>query len=432
MSAPPPASARSRPSLLLVGTDHRCAPLPLRERVTYDPAAAEELLVHLLARDEIGEALLLSTCNRTEVYALPHDDEPAYRTVRERAFLRRAPEMESAGRLYVKRGTEAARHLLRVAAGLESMVLGEPEILGQVKQAAALAEAVGSSGVVVKRLAAGAAAAGARARSETAIAAGAVSLGYAVVELARNIFSGLDRTRVLLIGAGETARLTARALIDRGALEVRLVNRGAERARELREAIPALIEVPWGDLLAAAAGADVVVATTSAPEPLLTAEALREATARRPGQPLLVVDLGVPRNVEAEAARLETIFLHSLDSLEALIERNLRRRREEVPAVEELVERELARFGTWYRTLEAEPLVERLQKQAERIRADELARVRREFPPETHDALDRLTRSLVRKILHHPSARLRGKRGGDHLPHLDLVRELFRLDDDEG
>lgn len=430
-SSPRPGGHRPDPPLLLVGTDHRAAPLPLRERVAFDPAAAEELLVHLLAREEVAEALLLSTCNRTEIYALPRDEEPAYRLVRERGFVARAPELDSAGRLYVKRGNEAARHLLRVAAGLESMVLGEPEILGQVKQAATLAEAVGSSGVVIRRLAGGAAAAGARARAETGIAAGAVSLGYAVVELARNIFTALDRTRVLLVGAGETARLTARALLERGAREVRVANRGAERASALRLEIPELGEADWGDLPGAVGSADVVVATTSAPEPLLTAAMLHDAASRRPGRPLLVVDLGVPRNVEPEAARLENVFLHSLDSMESLIERNLRRRREDVPAVEELVERELERFRAWYRTLEAEPLIERLQKQAERIRAEELARALAELPPETHAAIDRLTRALVRKILHHPSARLRGKEGGDDLPRLDLVRELFHLDEDE-
>jgi glutamyl-tRNA reductase len=312
------------------------------------------------------------------------------------------------------------------------MVLGEPEILGQIRQSAAMAETIGASGPVLRRLLRSALSAGARARQETAISGGAVSLGYAVVELARNIFTALDRTRVLILGAGETARLAARALLDRGALEVRFANRTPERARKLREELPALTEVAWGDLLPAVAAVDVVVATTSAPEPLLTAAALRETTGRRPGRPLLVVDLGVPRNVEADAARLDTVFLHSLDSLEALIDRNLRNRREEVPAVEELVERELARFRAWYRTLEAEPLVARLQKQAERIRADELARALAELPPETHDAVDRLTRALVRKILHHPSARLRGKEGGEDLPRLDLVRELFRLDDDEG
>jgi glutamyl-tRNA reductase len=208
---------RTDPPLLLVGTDHRCSPLALRERVSYDPAAAEELLVHLLARAEVGEAFLLSTCNRTEIYALPRDEEPAYRLVRERAFVHRAPELDSAGRLYVKRGGEAARHLLRVAAGLESMVLGEPEILGQVKQAAAMADRTGASGTLLRRLLRSAAAVGGRARAETAVSAGAVSLGYAVVELARNIFTGLDRTRVLVIGAGTTAQLVARCLVERGA-----------------------------------------------------------------------------------------------------------------------------------------------------------------------------------------------------------------------
>lgn len=433
------STARTSPPLLLLGTDHRTAPLPLRERVSYDAEQAEEALIHLLAREEIAEASLLSTCNRTEVYLLPRVDDDAYRVALERVFLAREPEMGRAGRLYVKRGEEASRHLLRVAAGLESMVLGEPEILGQVKQAATLAEAVGSSGTILRRLTAAAAAAGARARRDTEIAGGAVSLGYAVAELARNIYSRLDRTRVLMVGAGDTARSVARSLLERDAREVTVVNRSPEGAERLRTEIPHLRVRPWEEMVRALAAADVVVTTTSAQEPILTAPLLDRA-AELPesesgsgggGRALLIVDLGVPRNVEPEVGDRDTVFLHTVDSLEALIDRNLRRRREEVPAVEELIEAELARFHGWYRTLEAEPLVARLQKQAEAIRAAEIERFRSHFPAESHDSLDRITRSLVRKLLHHPSARLRGKHGDDDGPplaHLDLVRELFQLD----
>ncbi|HEX6202013.1 MAG TPA: glutamyl-tRNA reductase [Thermoanaerobaculia bacterium] len=419
------------PPLLLVGTDHRLAPLALRERVAYDPGAAEELLVHLLARDTVAEASVLSTCNRTEIYVVPRHADGAYRSVVETAFLSRAPDIERDGRLAVRRDAGAARHLLRVAAGLESMVLGEPEILGQVRQAHELAEAVGSSGPLTRRLLRSAAETGRRARSETAISTGAVSLGYAVVELARNIFSDLSAAGVLVVGAGETARQVVRNLLDRGA-RVQVANRSRQRAERLAEEMPAVELLPLDERYAALESADVVVTATSADEPLLTAERVREALSRRRARPLLVVDLGVPRNVEEAVGRLGTVFLHSIDSLDVLIQRNLKRRREEVPGVEEIVEQELGRFTAWYRGLAAEPLVARLQKQAEEVRRRELAQALSRFPPETHADLDRLTRALVRKILHHPSARLRGGGlAGEGIERLDLVRELFQLDDEE-
>jgi len=429
---------RRFPPLVLVGTDHRASPLALRERVAYDAHAAEEMLVHLIARDAVGEACLVSTCNRTEVYAVPRDGTSplpgeGYRTAVDLVFLARAPEMESEGRLYVKRGEEAARHLLSVAAGLESMVLGEPEILGQVKQAHEMAAAVGAAGPVLGRLLRTAADAGRRARAETGISQGAVSLGYAVAELARNIFSHLGETRILVLGAGETARQVVRSLAERGGGgRLRIANRDPERARRLAEDVGGIEVVPFAERLETTAASDVVVAATSAPEPLLTRDGLASVMARRAGRPLLIVDLGVPRNVEPEAARLGNVFLHAIDALDALIDRNLKTRREAVPRVEEIVEQEVGRFGAWYRGLEAAPLVARLQQRAERIRRSELEAARGRFPAELHDDLDRLTRALVRKILHHPSAGLRSTGDQGELARLDAARELFRLDEDDG
>jgi glutamyl-tRNA reductase len=418
------------PPLLLVGTDFRCAPIELRERVSCGGEEAEHALVHLLARPAVTEAFLLSTCNRTEVYLQPQDEDEAYRTVLDLIFLRKAPELERPGRLYVKRNGEAARHLLAVASGLESMVLGEPEILGQVKQSAALAEHVGASGPVLRRLLRSALSAGARSRQETAITAGAVSIGYAVVELTRNIFSGLEDCRVLLIGAGEIARSVTRPLVERGAKELQVANRSLERAQQFQEEFPEAKILPFEERIEAAKEADVVIASTGAEEHILTRKHLKAVMASRRSRPLLVVDLGVPRNVEPSAARIENLFLHTIDSLDHLIQRNLKRRKEEVPRVEEILDQELAHFRGWYRGLEAEPIIAQLQKQAERIRQRELADVLLRFPPEMHPELERLTRSLVRKILHHPSTQLRGRDGQQDLSRLDLVRELFRLDDE--
>ncbi|HEX3551634.1 MAG TPA: glutamyl-tRNA reductase [Thermoanaerobaculia bacterium] len=431
----PASGSRQEPPLLLVGTDYRCSPIELREKVAYGKEETEEMLVHLLARAEVAEAFLLSTCNRTEVYLQPRDEEGAYHAILDMVFLHRVPELERPGRLYVKRNGEAARHLLGVASGLESMVLGEPEILGQVKQASALAEAVGAEGPVLRRLLRSAAAAGKRARQETAITSGAVSLGYAVVELARNIFRGLEECQVLLIGAGEIARSVARPVVERGARELKVANRSLERAQQLKAELPMAEILAFEDRLAALQTADLVIASTGADEPVLTRAHLKAAMRHRPSRPLLVVDLGVPRNVEPRAGRLENVFLHAIDSLDTLIQRNLKRRKEEVPKVEEIIEQELTLFRGWVRGLEAEPLIARLQKQAEKIRRNEMEAALARFPQETHEELERLTRSLVRKILHHPSTRLRARDGstagvGD-LSRLDMVRELFHLDDDE-
>lgn len=434
MSAPilaPASGPRLEPPLLLLGTDFRCSPLELRERVSLSKEAAEEMLVHLLASPGIAEAFILSTCNRTEVYVLPREEDEAYQAVLDMVFLRRVAEMERPGRLYVHRNGEAARHLLRVASGLESMVLGEPEILGQVKQASTLAEAVGAAGPVLKRLFRSASSAGKRARQETQIAAGAVSLGYAVVDLARQIFSGLEHCRVLLIGAGEIARSVARPLVERGAKELKVANRSVERAQQFKEEFPEAVLIPFDERLTAAREAELVIASTGADEPVLTRSQLQEAMGHRRTDPLLVVDLGVPRNVEPSAGKIGNVFLHTIDSLDHLIQRNLKRRKEEVPQAEEIIDQELSHFRAWYRGLEAEPLVARLQKQAERIRQQELTQALSHFPAETHADLERLTRSLVRKILHHPSSHLRNHGGAEDLPRLDLVRELFHLDDDD-
>ncbi len=440
---PRPSSPAQEPPLLLIGTDYRCSPIEVREKVAYHGTEGEDLLIHLLARPGIAEAFLLSTCNRTEVYIRPRDEDEAYKAALELTFLRRVPEMERPGRLYVKRNGEAARHLLGVASGLESMVLGEPEILGQIKQSAALAETVGASGPTVRRLLRSAGIAGARSRQETAISAGAVSLGYAVVELARNIFSGLENCRVLILGAGEIARSVARPLVERGAREIRVANRSAERARQFQEEFPQAVLIPFEDRMDAVREAEVVVASTGADEPVLTRKQLKEAMKSRSTSALLVVDLGVPRNVEPAAGKIENLFLHTVDSLDNLIQRNLRKRKEEVPHVQEIIEEELAQFRTWYRNLDAEPVVAQLQKQAEKIRQQEISAVLDRFPPETHSDLERLTRSLVRKILHHPSTQIRGNRsqrsqrgqadaeGTPDRSRLHLVRELFRLDDED-
>jgi glutamyl-tRNA reductase len=424
------AASRDLP-ILLVGVDHRCAPLDLRERVAYAGNDREDLLIRLIADPSIEEALLLSTCNRTEIYLRHRHEQDAFQRGLATVFLGRAPEIKEEGRFYVKRGDEAARHLLAVACGLESMVLGEPEILGQVKQAAALAEAIGTSGAILRRCARSAASAGRRARAETAIGEGAVSFGYAAVELARSIFTSVEQCSVLLIGAGETAAAVARCLVERGARELVVANRSQERAKAFTQEFPSARLVPFEARHAALDRADLVVAATSAPEPILRREEVEAAMRQRKSHPLLIVDLGVPRDVDPTAGELGNVFLQDVDSLEQLIERNLRRRRDEVPKVSQIVDEELDRLRIWYDGLEAEPVVAQLHRRAEEIRSTELAARRHRFPADLHGELESLTRSIVRKILHHPSAQLRDAADAASLHHLAALKDLFRLDEDD-
>ena len=413
--------------LLLIGVDHRCAPLELREKVACDRGEGRALLRRLEAATEIAEACLLSTCNRTEVYLLPRHDAGAYRLALAWVFNDKAPEIEAEGHFYVKHGSDAARHLFEVACGLRSMVLGEPEILGQVKDAARHAEDTVAIGSVVRRLLRSAVAAGGRVRRETAISAGAVSFGYALADLARHHFGRLEGCSVLMIGAGETARQVARNLTERGVRRLVVCNRSAARAEEFRELFPHTRVAAFDARERALADADLVVATTSASRPLVRRAELARVMALRRARPLLVADLGVPRNVEVEARGLEGVYLQDIDSLEVLIARNLERRRQEVPRALPILDRELEVFLSWFRGLAAEPVVEALQKRAEEIRQRELENVRDHFPAATHVHLERLTRSLVRKLLHHPSVHLRSKRGTS-IRRLQAVRDLFKLD----
>jgi len=425
------AESAGSPSLLAVGLDHHCAPIELRERVSLSRAESEALLLRLVAHPEIAEAFVVSTCNRTEVYLRPRHLESAFRTALELAFNARAPEVEREGRYWVLHDAEAARHLLAVASGLESMVLGEPEILGQVKRAAESAEAIGTAGTVLKRLLRTALSAGRRARAETEIGEGAVSLGYSVVELARHIFLGVEDKSCLVLGGGEMAMVVARSLVEKGVRDLRFAVRGNHRHAALLEEFPSAQMTAFQDRYQTIAECDLVVASTSADEPVIEAGDLRQAIRPRKARPLLIVDLGVPRNVAAPVGKLNNVFLHDIDSLQHLIARNLEKRREQVPAVETIVQGELEHLLGWYQGLGAEPLVAELQRRAERIRREEVDSVRARFPAELHDDLDRMTRALVRKILHHPSASLRKGGGEQALAHRELARELFQLGEGE-
>lgn len=421
--------------ILLAGMNHRTAPIEVRERFAVDDPAP--WLTKLAASDEIEEAVLLSTCNRVEVVVTTRKLEPARHRLRS-FFLRELgrgeplPEHVSAHAvLYEHVDTDAVRHLLRVAASIDSLVVGEPQILGQVKDAYRIAAEVGASGPILSRLFATAFAAAKRVRSETRIAERPVSVARIAVDLAGQIFETLTDKHALLVGAGEMIEMALDALRGVGLAGVSVANRTPAHAAELAARFGASAH-GLDELPALVAGADVVLTCFAAERPLLDVPLFEEALRVRRRRPIFVIDIGVPRNVDAGVNRLDDVYLYDLDDLGGVAEANAEERRRETIRAEGIVQEEVDRFGGWLTALAAVPTIRRLRGRAEAVREAELARwASRAAPDEAaRRSVEALTRAIVNKILHAPMSRLREQAEREEgLAYLEAARVLFALDD---
>ena len=413
-----------------VGLNHETSPLEIRDALVMNDSEMERAIQVLRARGGADEALILSTCNRTEIYARGPGVTDLPRFVNELLLEIKGMDLDARGhRLYAYREPDSVRHLFRVACGLNSQVLGEPQIAGQVKDAIGLAARSGGSGPVTERLLDAALHCAKRARTETGIGRGPVSSVYAAVSLASKVLGHLGDKRVLLVGSGEMAGLAMCHLLDSGVSQFTMAARNVERARMLAsrtgarsvsmEAIPVVLP-----------GADIVVCATSAPGYVLHEPSVRAAMKIRKNRPLLLLDLAVPRDIDPAAARLPNVFLHDLDALAGIVAQSLEQRRSEVPKVESIIEDEVSRFMRWHRSLELKPTVTAFRSQFERIAQEELERHRGRFRPEDQPALEALTRGIVQKLLHRPTTRLHraGEDGGEGLRRIDAVRELFGIE----
>jgi glutamyl-tRNA reductase len=420
--------------LLMLGTSHRTADLATRETLAFSPDEAIGLLREVAGTGAVQEAAALCTCNRTELYAVADDVEAAAECLR-RAVRRLRPgdPLASGDALSPTVGAEAAFHLHRVAAGLDSMVIGEKQVLGQVKQAWCDARGADALGSVLDKLFASAVHAGKRARTETEIDAGAVSVASAAVALASKVVGELEGRDLAVVGAGDTARLAAVHFAERRPARLRVVNRTLERALALAADVGAEAW-PLERAAEVLADADVVALATRAPHAVVRAADVAAALRRRPHRPLVLLDLAVPRDVEPEAGSVENVFLYPVDALQGLVDQSLARRRREVPRAEAIAGEECGRFLAWWRGLAATPVLRELREHFERVRSEELARSRRHFPPEEQERLDRLTQSLVNKLLHLPTTRLKSldPRSREGAQRLDAVRELFALGAEPG
>jgi glutamyl-tRNA reductase len=415
--------------ILVVGLSHHTAPLPVREAVAFIREGVPEALERLRATAGLEEAVILSTCNRVEIYGRGREPGAAERVA---LFLadhgRLAPDDRSL--LYRLEGEAAVRHAFRVAASLDSMVLGEPQILGQVKAAYEDAAAAASLGSLLNALRNRSIAAAKRARSETGIGQNAVSISFVAVELARKIFGDLRERTVLLVGAGKMSELAARHLVRGGARASVLGGRRFERASELAASLGGRA-APFESLREELSKAEIVISGTGAPGTVIARADVEAAQAARRYRPLFLIDIAVPRDVDPEAAKVKGVFLYDLDDLRAVAEANLRERRKEAAAAEAIVEREVQEFMAWRKSLDVVPLVVELRQRGEEIRKHELEKARARLgslTPDQEKAIEALTTSIVNKILHAPTVQLKEIASNGHASEqVGFIRKLLGL-----
>ncbi len=418
--------------LLALGVSHKTAPLELRERLSLTEGRAVGALAELTAAAGIHEAAAISTCNRTELYLIVSDSVDAESTAL--GVLTRQAEIrptELLGHLYSLRGSEASRHLMRVTAGLDSMILGEAEIQGQVKRAYELAMVEGGTGPILNRLFRGALSAGGRAREETGISETGVSVPSVAVELARRALGDLSQRRVLMVGAGETAELVARALTAHGVETVFVANRHYDRAIGLAQRF-AGTAVRFEELPTQLADAEIVVSATNSPHHIVERDGLTQVMAEREGRPLLAIDLAVPRDVEPDCREIPGVTVFDIDDVQQIVERNASGREAESRRAELIIEAELDRFERWLAALEVVPTISALRERGDevvrRVLAENESRWE-DLSEADRERVEAMAKAVASRLLHEPTVRMRRSAGDeDAYAHVSALRELFGLD----
>lgn len=413
-----------------MGMSHRTAPIEVRERFHVADDRRPRFLAEALSDPRVRECVVLSTCNRTELYL--RSPEAGQAEAAATGALAGHAGMEPArvrSHLYARHGREAAAHLFRVTAGLDSMVVGEPQIQGQVSEAYGAARDAGADalGPVLHRLFQTALSAGGEVRARTAVSEGATSVPAAAVRLATKVFGSLEGRRAVVVGAGEMGVLTLSALLDRGVADAAVASRTAARAEAAADRTGAR-PVSYPEVWETLDRVDVLVTSTSAPEPVVTEEGMRERRGDARG-PVVVIDIAVPRDVEAAVGELPDVFLYNVDDLQRVVESTRRDRRRERGSAEELLEESVQDFWSWYRAREAVPLIRGIRERAERIRDRELSEALGEIDgltPEDRRRIHRASRLVLKKVLHGPTVGLRELARDDEAGDLlEVARRLF-------
>jgi glutamyl-tRNA reductase len=417
----------------ITGVNHKSAPVEVRERLAFDDHALSEALVALKGRPGFCEGMILSTCNRVEV-ALTCEENSKTAAVAVDEFLADTRHVQRewvTPYLYHFEDSDAIRHLFRVAASLDSMVVGEPQILGQLKSAYSLAKEHGAVSGFMDALLTRAFSVAKRVRSETDIGANAVSISYAAVELAREIFGSLEGKKIMIVGAGKMSELAARHLRRSGAGQILVTNRTHERALEMVELFDGKL-VDYTRFLSALPEVDIVISSSAAPHYIIRREDMKRVLEARRNRPMFLIDIAVPRNIEPTVNALDNVFLYDIDDLQKVIETNLQGRMDSAKEAEAIVHEEVERMMARLKAREVAPTIVKLQDELERLRAAEVARMRTKLgalTPEQEQAIEALTKSMINKIAHGPISEIRRQASqpdGHYI--INAVRKVFRLD----
>jgi glutamyl-tRNA reductase len=416
--------------IVLVGLNHRTAPVEVRERVSFTAEQTRRAAEELRARGILEETLVLSTCNRSEVYGVPpessHESAPGLSTFLSE-FHSVRPDILS-GSLYHHYDREAVRHLFRVAAGLDSMLLGEAEILGQVREAYRLAHENGATGPVLNRLFQGALEVGKRVRAETELGTRPMSVASAGVKLAERIFGKLNKHKALVLGAGTTSEQVVSQLQDRGIAQLQVMNRSHERADDLAKQYGGKV-ISWGEWDTALASPDVVVSSVSAEGPVLLRETVQRAMAVRGNRALFLMDLGVPRNIDPGVGELYNVYVYNTDDLTEIVQQNRNARESEIPKAQDIVDEHISKFLSWQASVELVGLVEALRA---KMREERAAFIRSRMEPMKHLTetdrahVEKLMDEMLEKLLLEPAERLRGEKElRRKIQNVEALRDLF-------
>jgi glutamyl-tRNA reductase len=417
-------------NVFCLGINHRTAPVEVREKFSF---SNDELRAFLSSTkgQKFNEVVLVSTCNRTELYFVPKNEypngTPLWQTL---ASAKNISGIVKPENFYHLSSYNAVKHLLRVAAGIDSMILGDIQILGQIKDSFLLAREISTCGVTLTRLFNKSLHVGKRVRTETALGEGAVSVSYAATELASKIFDDLSKRTALLIGAGETGELTTKNLLEKKLGKLLIANRTRERAEELVGKFGGSV-VEFSNLTNELKNADIVVSSINIPTHILTAADIKQAMKQRGNRPLVIIDIGVPRNIDPACNKIENVFYHDIDALSHIIDVNLAHRKEEVPKVQQIILDELIDFSNWYNSLQVTPTIQQLRESVESIRRGELEKHRHHFSDEQLQEVELITNRIVNKILHQPMVNLKNgtTTNEDETRHkLHVLRSLFGLD----
>jgi glutamyl-tRNA reductase len=404
----------------------------LRESLHLSEEEIKEYLIDL-KRDLFEEGFILSTCNRTEIYGFPKNPNANFKDIQQ--FLKDRKSQHAIAEEHFQNffSCGAVNHLFKVAAGIDSLLVGDNQILGQTKEAFQFAEDSDMVGFLLKRIIDSASIVGKRAKSETTISDGAITVSYAAVQLIEKIFLNFSKKSALIIGAGETAEIAAKHLHDKSTGKITIVNRTLSKAQVLAEKVRGGV-LPFESFKEHLKDYDIIVSATSAPDLILTHDDIKTAMKKRGYQPIAIADIAIPRDVDHRVRDVENVFYHDIDSLKVIVDQNMKKRSGEIPKVQDIIMEELVTLFGWYNSLEVTPTIKSLRQKFEDIRDEEVKRMLNKFSPEDAEKVEMITRKIVNKLLHQPTVELKklaenGINGQEFAVKISAVKSLFGLSD---